>query len=64
MEIFIERVPKHMKIKFSGKATSLLKKLKLNPATVLVVKNGELVADTEPLSNSDRIRILSVISGG
>jgi sulfur carrier protein ThiS len=64
MNIFIEKTGKHVRLKFSGKATLLLRKLRLNPATVLVVKNGELVADTEPLNDSDGIKILSVISGG
>ncbi|MBI2145441.1 MoaD/ThiS family protein [Candidatus Woesearchaeota archaeon] len=64
MNIFIERENKRKAIKFSGKVSSLLQKLKLNPATVLVARNGVLVTEEDLLSSTDEVRILSVISGG
>ena len=42
----------------------LLKKLNINPVTVIVSRNSELILEDEKLKNGDEIRILSVISGG
>ncbi len=43
---------------------ALLKKLNINLVTVLVVKNGILVTEDSKLSEKDKIKILSVVSGG
>jgi len=64
MELFIERGSKRRKIKFAGKASQLLKQLRLVHSAVLVVKNGSLVAEDEVLGDKDEVKILSVISGG
>ncbi len=64
MNLFIERENKTKKLKFSGRVSSLLKQLKLNPAAVLVARNGALVTEDDPLSDKDEVKILSVISGG
>ncbi|HLD97675.1 MAG TPA: MoaD/ThiS family protein [Candidatus Nanoarchaeia archaeon] len=64
MNIFIERENSARKLRFSGTVLQLLQKLKLNPAAVLVVRNNELVAEDDGLSDKDDIKILSVISGG
>jgi sulfur carrier protein ThiS len=36
----------------------------LNPATVLAVRNGKLVLDTEVLGDDDELKLIAVISGG
>ncbi|MBI2143530.1 MoaD/ThiS family protein [Candidatus Woesearchaeota archaeon] len=64
MEIFIERENRKVSLKFSGTASHLLKRLRLNPANVLVAKNNSLVAEDSVLSDNDEIKVLSVISGG
>ena len=64
MKIHIERENRKEEMKFNGTVTELLALLKLNPETVLVARNSELVADDEKLSDKDEVRILSVISGG
>lgn len=64
MKVFIERENKTKKLKFSGKVSSLLRQLKLNPATVLVAKNNVLVTEDDVLTDKDEVKILSVISGG
>lgn len=64
MNIFIERSKKNVKIKFKGKVTTLLKKLGLNPETVLVTRNKILLTEEDVVNNSDELKILSVISGG
>lgn len=42
----------------------LLEQLKINPETVLVVRNKEVITEDEILSENDNLQILSVISGG
>ena len=42
----------------------LLKKIDINPETVLVVRKDELLTEDRKLRNEDEVRILSVVSGG
>lgn len=63
MEVFIERT-QQVCSSSAQTAEGLLKELKLNPDTVLVMRNGQLITEDEPLENTDTIKILSVISGG
>lgn len=64
MKIFIEKDKKNIKKKFSGTVSTLLKSLKINSDTVLVVCNSELITEEDSVEDSDEVRILSVISGG
>jgi sulfur carrier protein ThiS len=64
MEIFIERENSTKKLKFEGKVSDLLNKLEINSETVLVAKDNTLVTTEDSLDNNNKIRILSVISGG
>lgn len=49
-----------------GAATvnDLLRELKINPETVVVSKNREIVAEDEQLQENDNIRLIRVTSGG
>ena len=64
--IFIDSENKNTKLKLdkNSSAADLLKKLNINPVTVLVARNNELILEDEKLKNNDNIKILSVISGG
>ncbi len=42
----------------------LLENLGINQNTVLFVKNNEVVLAEEEISNTDEIKLLSVVSGG
>ena len=64
MNVYIEAESKSKKIKFKGTVSQLLKKLRINPETVIVSKNSELVTEEEALRDSDEVKLLSVISGG
>ena len=64
MQVHIERENRTRTIKFSGTVKALIKALKINPATVIVTRNNELVTEDVRLSNKDKIKILSIISGG
>ena len=41
-----------------------LKRLEINPDTVLPTRDGELLTDDEILKEGDRIKLVAVISGG
>ena len=64
MDIYIEKDNRNIELKESLAVKDLLKKLSINPQTVLVVKNDEIVLHDEMLSEKDTVKILSVISGG
>ena len=64
MEIFLERENKSLKLRFSGSALELLKKMELNPEAFLVSRKDELVTEDTELHDSDSIKIMSVVSGG
>jgi thiamine biosynthesis protein ThiS len=42
----------------------MLKHLKLLPESVLVVCNGQLIAEDQKLQPGDEVKIVSVVSGG
>ncbi|MBI2148847.1 MoaD/ThiS family protein [Candidatus Woesearchaeota archaeon] len=63
MKIYIEKTDEYKEVEAST-VKELLEKLKINPTTILVTKNNELVTEEEKLTNKDEIKILSVISGG
>jgi len=42
----------------------LIERVGLNPATVLAVRRGKLVLDSEKLGEDDEIKLIAVISGG
>ena len=67
MKVYVEKEDRHISIdnlkdKYTGK--SLLEFLKINPGTVLLVRNDEVVLEDEIFEQDDDIKILSVISGG
>ena len=64
MEVLIEKDNKLLELKGNRKGIEILKELEINPTTVLLVKNNEVVLPDENLSETDKIKILSVISGG
>ena len=65
ISVFNERINTTKNLRFSGKTVQeLLHYLKINPETVIVVRNKEVIASDEILKSKDNIRLLSVISGG
>ena len=64
MKVFIEKDKKEVLFAKSCTGKELLKELGINPSTVLLVKNNEVVLADENLSETDEVKILSVISGG
>ncbi len=42
----------------------ILKSLEINPASVIVAKNGEIVPDDITIENADELKIISFAHGG
>lgn len=64
MKVYIERKNKQIEVVFSGKVADLLDKIEVNPETVLVVRNNEMLTADRKVNDKDEIKLLSVISGG
>lgn len=54
---------KELKIE-NMKVDELLKKLKIDPFKAIIMRKGELILESEVLSNEDEIKIINVIHGG
>jgi|TARA_B100001971_G_C18140412_1_gene510078 sulfur carrier protein len=66
IKVFIDKENKKEKIELNENSSvkDLLKKLEINPVTVIVSRNDEIILESEKLNEKDEITILSVISGG
>lgn len=66
VNIFVDRnnLNKTLELDKNSIVSDLLKRLNINPVTVIVSRNNELILEDEKLNNNDEIKILSVISGG
>ncbi len=64
MHVFIEKENKLLELNKSVTGKELLAELGINPSTVILVKNNEVVLEDEQLSETDDVKILSVVSGG
>ena len=66
ISVFIDRENKNTTLELDNNSlvVDLLKKLNINPVTVIVSRNNELILEYEKLNDDDEIKILSVISGG
>ncbi len=52
-------------LQFAGKSVKeLLAQLSINPETVLVLRNNEVLTEEETLNEGEELFLLSVISGG
>ena len=63
VNVFIERdnLVKEVKAK---SAKEVIELLNINPETVLIVRNNELILLNDKLNENDEVKLLSVISGG
>jgi len=66
MELFLERENKTIQIELKNKQTlkEILKEMKISIDSVILVKNNEICLEDEFISNTDKLKILSVVSGG
>lgn len=63
MKVYVEKQDKLLELEKKS-VKELLDDLKINPNTVIIVRNNEIVLEDEQLDDNDEIKILSVISGG
>ena len=63
VNVYIERENKTVNIKAKN-AKDVIKILNINPETILIVKNNELILPEDNLNDNDELKFLSVISGG
>lgn len=64
MQVFVEKEGKTVEIEHTGTARELLERIDVNPETVLIVKDGQLITENDSVEDAGRIELLSVISGG
>ncbi len=64
MKVYIERDDDWRTVSFSGSAADLCRMLSVNPQTVLVVKDDELVPEDEDITGAEEIKLITVVSGG
>ena len=66
IKIFVDRDNTNKTVELDSEASvmDLLEKLDINPVTVIISRNNELILEDEKLNDEDEIKILSVISGG
>ena len=66
VSVFVDRENKNKEVELEGNSTVavLLEKLDINPITVIISRDNELILENEKLNDNDKIKVLSVISGG
>ena len=66
INVFYDKENKEKTIELANNSSvkDLLAKMKINPVTVIVSKNDNIIPEDEKLKDKDTIRLISVISGG
>lgn len=66
ISVCIEREKKCLVVDLKPGSTvkDLISELKINPVTVVISKNGEIVTELAKLKDKDSIDFLSVVGGG
>lgn len=66
MEAFLEKENKTISIELKKEKSlkDILKELNISIDSVILVKNDEVCIEDEMVSNEDKIKLLSVVSGG
>ena len=63
VKVFIEKENRKVDVE-ADNCNEVLTKLNINPETVLLARNNELILLETKLNNNDELKLLSVISGG
>lgn len=66
MEIFIEKNNKTINLELNEpkKLIEILNKLKITKESIILVKNNEIALEDTLVEDKDKLKILSVVSGG
>ncbi len=66
MEIYYEKEDKYENVQLNEKTTieKILKNKNISLDSVILVKNNQVCLEDETIENEDKLKILSVVSGG
>ena len=66
INVFFDRENKEKTIELdiNSSVKDLLTKMNVNPVTVIVSRDDNIITEDEKVNDSDKIRLISVISGG
>jgi len=66
INVFFDRENKEKTIELdvNSSVKDLLTKMNINPVTVIVSRNSNIITEDENLNNKDKLKLISVISGG
>ena len=66
INVFYDRENKEKTIELDENSSvkDLLTKMNINPVTVIVSKDDNIILENEKLNDKDKIKLISVISGG
>ena len=66
INVFFDRENKEKTIEVDENSSvkDLLDKMKINPVTVIVSKDNNILTEDEKINDKDKIKLISVISGG
>ena len=59
-----ENMEKTIEIGKNSSVKDLLANMKINPVTVIVSRDNNIITEDEEVNDKDKIRLFSVISGG
>lgn len=65
-EIYLERENRiiNLELKKSKRLKDILDDLNITISSVILTKNGEITLEDDEILDSDKVKILSVVSGG
>ena len=66
INVFFDRENKEKTIELdiNSSVKDLLTKMNVNPVTVIVSRDDNIITEDEKVNDSDKIKLISVISGG
>ena len=66
VKAYIDKDKKSLEVELEDNATikDMLKKININPVTVIVSRDNNIILEDENLKDNDKIKLISVISGG
>ena len=59
-----ENMEKTIEIGKNSSVKGLLANMKINPVTVIVSRDNNIITEDEKINDNDKIKLFSVISGG
>jgi len=66
IDVFFDKENKEkiIELDVNSSVKDLLAKMDVNPVTVIVSRDDNIITEDEKVNDSDKIRLISVISGG